>query len=241
MYKITQQQKQRYNRNRRAKRFAQTSQQRQIRLAARREYQRIKRVQGGHARRQRDRRAKLAYVNKIRQQNPNFQSQRYAKSKLAKDRRAAQAAKNLKPGQRICSRCRFVRPQQDFPTTRTGDVSTMCNKCYTVVTGGCDLSSDVFWKRLASTINVRAKKRAQTYDSQFSLVTPQQLRSIYAQQGGKCRYCGLQLNALIMAHDHKVPLSRGGAHSKDNLQLLCHNCNVSKFTMTDQQYQLYVK
>ena len=41
----------------------------------------------------------------------------------------------------------------------------------------------------------------------------------------KCLICGLEVKLTI---DHTVPLSKGGAHSKENIQPLCHSCNSRK-------------
>lgn len=46
-----------------------------------------------------------------------------------------------------------------------------------------------------------------------------------------CQYCGAngKINRKIKLHiDHIVPVSRGGDNSADNLQVLCHVCNIRK-------------
>jgi hypothetical protein len=48
-------------------------------------------------------------------------------------------------------------------------------------------------------------------------------------QDNCCRYCGVSLEAPIIAHlDHFIPLSRGGSNSPDNLAWSCGFCNTSK-------------
>lgn len=47
---------------------------------------------------------------------------------------------------------------------------------------------------------------------------------ICSQYGGKCLRCGSERITM----DHIVPLSAGGAHSKENVQPLCASCNASK-------------
>jgi len=42
----------------------------------------------------------------------------------------------------------------------------------------------------------------------------------------RCAYCGRQLEKLTI--DHIVPLSRGGAHTKENVVPACRSCNSSK-------------
>jgi len=36
--------------------------------------------------------------------------------------------------------------------------------------------------------------------------------------------------------DHKVPLSRGGTHSQDNLVAACRRCNNEKYTKTADEF-----
>lgn len=49
--------------------------------------------------------------------------------------------------------------------------------------------------------------------------------SIFARDGHKCRKCGRRNNLEI---DHIIPIAKGGKSVYDNLQTLCHRCNVEK-------------
>jgi len=48
-----------------------------------------------------------------------------------------------------------------------------------------------------------------------------------------CPYCADPVKEI----DHKIPLSKGGEHSVDNLQMLCLDCNRSKHDMTDEEFK----
>lgn len=48
-----------------------------------------------------------------------------------------------------------------------------------------------------------------------------------------CPYCGDPVKEI----DHKQPLSKGGEHSLDNLQMTCLDCNRSKGDMTDEEFR----
>ena len=50
--------------------------------------------------------------------------------------------------------------------------------------------------------------------------------AIYKRDGYHCRNCGRYTNDLEI--DHIVPISKGGKSTFDNLQTLCHSCNVKK-------------
>lgn len=245
-YKPTAEQRAKYNENRRKKLAAMSPEEREARLAARREYEREKRQLSGEERRKHDREVRLAYVHNKKLENPNWENDRYMRSKLKKAQRAAELAKTLKEDEQICSRCKFARKKDDFPITRSGIRSTMCTKCYNTVYQGFDTDSLKYWKTQAAAQNTKAKSRLRKYgrlDEQgaFIAVTGEELQALWEKQEHRCAYCGIPLNVLITAYDHKLPLSRGGAHCIDNLQLLCHNCNVSKFTMTDDEYQSFLR
>ena len=49
--------------------------------------------------------------------------------------------------------------------------------------------------------------------------------AIYKRDGNRCRYCGSTHNLEI---DHKIPISKGGKSTPDNLQTLCKRCNKEK-------------
>ena len=48
---------------------------------------------------------------------------------------------------------------------------------------------------------------------------------VWRRDNGKCAQCGSREN---LQFDHIVPVSKGGATSVSNLQLLCQSCNLSK-------------
>lgn len=52
--------------------------------------------------------------------------------------------------------------------------------------------------------------------------------SIYSRDGYRCKKCGRTGNGTNLEIDHIVPISKGGKSTYDNLQTLCHSCNVEK-------------
>lgn len=55
---------------------------------------------------------------------------------------------------------------------------------------------------------------------------PQDVKvAVWQRDGGRCRQCGAQ---QYLEFDHIIPLSKGGASTINNLQLLCRQCNQMK-------------
>lgn len=59
-------------------------------------------------------------------------------------------------------------------------------------------------------------------------VTNQMRFAIYAKDGYRCRNCGISERYAPLEIDHIIPISKGGKSSYNNLQTLCHKCNVGK-------------
>lgn len=52
--------------------------------------------------------------------------------------------------------------------------------------------------------------------------------SIYARDNYRCCKCGVSNRYAQLEIDHIIPIAKGGKTTYDNLQTLCHNCNVEK-------------
>ena len=57
---------------------------------------------------------------------------------------------------------------------------------------------------------------------------PENKRYLYGEQGGHCNGCGEHFRAQHLEVDHIIARSVGGTDHRDNLQLLCSNCNRIK-------------
>ena len=57
--------------------------------------------------------------------------------------------------------------------------------------------------------------------------SPADVAEVRKAQRGLCAYCAAKLGKGYH-RDHIMPLIRGGAHDRRNLQLLCAPCNLSK-------------
>ena len=52
--------------------------------------------------------------------------------------------------------------------------------------------------------------------------------SIYERDGYQCRKCGISQRYAQLEIDHIIPIAKGGKSTYNNLQTLCHRCNVEK-------------
>jgi len=57
----------------------------------------------------------------------------------------------------------------------------------------------------------------------------------------QCIYCGNLVNWHDLSIDHKIPRSRGGADSADNLVFVDKNCNLSKGSLTDAEFTVLLQ
>ncbi|GAB4587815.1 TerD family protein [Nocardia sp. IFM 10818] len=71
-----------------------------------------------------------------------------------------------------------------------------------------------------------AKRLALTPGRRDTRSIPQEVKAqVWQRDGGKCVECG---DSHYLEFDHIIPLSRGGATSAANLQILCRACNRAK-------------
>jgi 5-methylcytosine-specific restriction endonuclease McrA len=70
----------------------------------------------------------------------------------------------------------------------------------------------------------RQQRRARELNAEGSF-TAEDVARIFAEQGGRCAYCGEERKLTI---DHKKPLSRGGSNDLSNLVGACRSCNSRK-------------
>lgn len=61
--------------------------------------------------------------------------------------------------------------------------------------------------------------------------------SIYARDGYRCRKCGRKTDDLEI--DHIIPIAKGGKTVYENLQTLCHRCNVRKGAEIEEPSKTY--
>ena len=78
----------------------------------------------------------------------------------------------------------------------------------------------------------RYKARKKSSGGSF---TVEDIKDLYATQGGRCYYCRIDIEAGYHI-DHMLPISRGGTNGPENLALACAPCNLSKHTKTAEEF-----
>lgn len=67
---------------------------------------------------------------------------------------------------------------------------------------------------------------------------PEDIKALFVSQNSKCVFCKTELKNGYHV-DHIQPLSKGGSNYKENIQLLCKTCNLSKRNKTQEQFAKY--
>ncbi len=83
--------------------------------------------------------------------------------------------------------------------------------------------------KLSQNIKRRLKKYGtKTVDNSVTLT------SVYMKHKGVCQECGIDTKRIhpprpnSASVEHIIPLSMGGSHTWDNVELLCHKCNTTR-------------
>lgn len=77
-----------------------------------------------------------------------------------------------------------------------------------------------------------SKRRAQKYKTKSKNVCNFIIK-LFSDPNKHCFYCKTNENLTI---EHKIPLSKNGTHTEDNIVLACSSCNSRKGTKTDKEF-----
>lgn len=137
---------------------------------------------------------------------------------------------------KTCKKCRQVLPVSSFHKqgkSPDGHHSwcKACRKAYEAAryasNGEAIKRYNRAWKaqNQAKIINARVRAR---YPFIQDEITNDQLDSLLEQHNQQCHYCGVSLSKSNRSFDHKIPLSRSGSHTIENIVPCCMDCNRRK-------------
>lgn len=89
-------------------------------------------------------------------------------------------------------------------------------------------------KRHAIKLESSNRRRARMRDARIESVNRLGIIERDARTCYLCRRSDLQDEQIHL--DHVIPLSRGGAHSEDNLRVTCADCNIKKGALTADEF-----
>lgn len=92
--------------------------------------------------------------------------------------------------------------------------------------------ADVATDSIVETVSVEPKENVQKIVSENIRTIPLKVRlAVLERDGFRCVFCGRSpaMDKGVVLHiDHRVPFSKNGTTSLDNLQTLCYECNLGK-------------
>lgn len=169
-------------------------------------------------------------------------------SERARRERAGIPVKKLsvvEGGKKLCMHCGVMNPLGEFsPSSRgRGGVSAYCRGCFAevykqsrdVARGATAAYRERHQERHRANHRVRMfEYRTRKKVTSDGSVTDGLLKELYGTE--ECHYCAETIPRDLRTLDHRVPLARGGGHTKDNLVMACWTCNCSKRDMTEAEF-----
>lgn len=82
---------------------------------------------------------------------------------------------------------------------------------------------------------VRTRKQRRIYDAMTQREKTAIRRNKFMEQFGTCPICDRAMDEYSCTLDHKRALARGGTNQYDNFQVLHHDCNQLKSSLSNEQ------
>ena len=129
--------------------------------------------------------------------------------------------------------------QQEIKQPTTNFSIAVCLYCSTINGSIYDRKSQVFNKNEVNNLIERVNHKNGTFFTDNEIwnaicrvergkVSNKMRFSLYQRDGYRCLKCGISQEYANLEIDHIVPIAKGGKSTYNNLQTLCHRCNVAK-------------
>lgn len=127
------------------------------------------------------------------------------------------------PGHRYCAKCIATNASRNATRHAERRARGVCIRCQEPpVAAGMCLAC---WFKQMATVSLKDRSRADD------------LRALWDAQGGRCAYTGDELAPGVNASlDHRVPRSRGGADTLENLQWVTLDVNRAKNALPEETF-----
>lgn len=122
-----------------------------------------------------------------------------------------------------CRKSKWTRPK----------IIGSCEGCGLAITGTAAKRLCFRCRRKKARSSSKPRKRARLYCVTYQPIDP---TKVFSRDNWKCQICGTKtpakqrgttaLNAPEL--DHRIPMSKGGHHTLDNVQCACRRCNMAK-------------
>lgn len=127
-------------------------------------------------------------------------------------------------GLKKCWSCSEIKHFGDFPPNATrGGINGTCRDCH---------------KASEAMKSWRDRRQAWIEQTDDGTLTKDVVRLLFASTQD-CPVCNLNMRRDQKQLDHKIPLSRGGAHSISNVWVICSYCNNEKGAKTIDEWMEY--
>lgn len=149
----------------------------------------------------------------------------------------------IEVGLKECLNCRQVFRLDELPKTTRGleGRSAYCDPCHRVRFHNREVAVRATRQYRATNPGYTARNRAYSQRRRAMKqaaddgdVTTDFMVALYSYD--QCVYCGAVTPESDRTVDHVIPLARGGRHARANLVMACRTCNVSKRTMTGDEF-----
>lgn len=153
---------------------------------------------------------------------------------LLPNRKCSQCMSDYKKQYYLRNKARYAKVKADWRAANWKKYRDSENKAR--ARRRLDPNSSLGRPKTPELLQVRAQResarRARKLGTQVEKITVVQLKARLAQHGGVCAYCGDPHEHW----DHMTPLSRGGSHTISNLAPACVTCNLSKGSLSYEEW-----
>ncbi len=142
--------------------------------------------------------------------------------------------KLLVTGNKICVKCKLEKEIVKFPIDYTypNGRQHICFTCQKITN-----KSSKYWF-LSKRVGYANSNDTANPEGKLNLAD---IKNKWETHNKLCNYCNTQLTPTNLAFDHITPLVRGGKNKIDNIQFICLDCNLLKFTRTNKEFLEFLK